>query len=102
MSEQLQPFNSGAHWQRWDPHVHAPGTVLNDQFKGDWNSYLQQLETADPPIRAIGVTDYYGTDLYERVLTEKQNGRLTASCGAAQSAGERCGSTANPLRSRDG
>lgn len=72
----LQPLNSGAHWQRWDPHVHAPGTVLNDQFKGDWNGYLQHLETADPPIRAIGVTDYYGTETYERVLKEKQNGRL--------------------------
>ena len=76
MSDQSQPSNSGSHWQRWDPHVHAPGTALNDQFKGDWNGYLQQLESADPAIRAIGVTDYYGTELYERVLQEKQKGRL--------------------------
>ena len=31
---QRQAFNSGSRWQRWDPHVHAPGTVLNDQFGG--------------------------------------------------------------------
>jgi hypothetical protein len=76
MSEQSKTSNSGSRWLRWDPHVHAPGTVLNDQFKGDWNAYLQQLEDAVPAIKAIGVTDYYSTDVYERVLEEKQKGRL--------------------------
>ena len=27
-------WNSGARWHRWEPHVHAPGTILNDQFAG--------------------------------------------------------------------
>jgi hypothetical protein len=50
--------NSGSRWHRWDPHVHAPGTVLNDQFKdkGRWERYLSALEDAKPPIRAIGAS----------------------------------------------
>jgi transcriptional regulator with XRE-family HTH domain len=70
--------NSGSHWHRWEPHIHAPGTVLNDQFKGKdkWEIYLAALEAATPHIRAIGVTDYYSTDTYERVLEAKRGGRL--------------------------
>jgi hypothetical protein len=70
--------NSGSRWHRWDPHVHAPGTVLNDQFKdkGGWERYLSALEDAKPPIRAIGVTDYYSAETYERVLAAKTSGRL--------------------------
>lgn len=74
-----QELNSGSRWYRWEPHVHAPGTVLNDQFKGadSWEGYLKALETATPAIRAIGVTDYYGTESYERVCEVKQQGRLS-------------------------
>lgn len=74
-----QELNSGSRWYRWEPHVHAPGTVLNDQFRGPdkWESYLKALETATPAIRAIGVTDYYSTESYERVCEAKQQGRLS-------------------------
>ena len=27
-------LSRGAVWRRWDPHIHAPGTVMNDQFTG--------------------------------------------------------------------
>lgn len=68
-----QGLNSGCRWHRWDPHVHAPGTVLNDQFKVEnaWERYLKAIEEATPPIRVIGVTDYYSTDCYERVVAAK-------------------------------
>jgi energy-coupling factor transporter ATP-binding protein EcfA2 len=71
-------LNSGSVWHRWEPHVHSPGTLLNNQFKGldAWERYLDSLEAADPPIRAIAVTDYYLTETYERVLQEKILGRL--------------------------
>ena len=71
-------LNSGSRWHRWEPHVHAPGTVLNDQFKGAdaWERYLTALESASPAIRAIGITDYYSTTSYERVVSEKAGGRL--------------------------
>lgn len=73
-----QTLGRGSVWRRWDPHVHAPGTLFNDQFGGDdpWSEYLTGLETADPPIEAIGVTDYYSADTYRSVLEHQQNGRL--------------------------
>jgi hypothetical protein len=80
MSKGSSPTNSGSRWHRWEPHVHAPGTVLNNQFKGAtaWDDYLKALESAAPSIRAIGVTDYYSTATYERVLEAKRRGRLPA------------------------
>ena len=73
-----QEFNSGSRWHRWEPHIHAPGTILNDQFKGSerWEPYLAALESATPAIRAIGITDYYCTDTYEHVREAKHQGRL--------------------------
>lgn len=69
---------SGSRWHRWEPHIHTPGTVLNDQYKGPerWDTYVQQLERATPPIRALGITDYYSTECYERVLALKRAGKL--------------------------
>ncbi len=60
------------------PHVHAPGTLLNNQFTGEdpWGEYFDALEASDPPIRAVGVTDYYLTDTYEHVRRAKEDGRL--------------------------
>lgn len=65
-------LSRGSEWNRWDPHIHSPDTVLNDQFRGTdpWSSYLDALETKIPRIRAIGVTDYYLTDNYEKVLRD--------------------------------
>lgn len=68
----------GSTWHRWDPHIHAPGTILNDRFGGGdaWNTYLTTLEQLVPKVEAIGVTDYYVTDLYELYLEHKASGRL--------------------------
>lgn len=74
-----EQLNAGSQWHRWEPHIHAPGTIFNDQFKGPtaWDDYLASLEQAIPVIRAIAVTDYYCTDTYQRVRAEmEQNGRL--------------------------
>lgn len=72
-------INRGSEWHRWEPHIHAPGTLFNNQFKGPnaWGDYLTSLEQATPVIRAIAVTDYYCTDTYQDVVREmKENGRL--------------------------
>lgn len=71
-------MNRGAEWRRWEPHIHAPGTLMNNQFKGlnAWDEYLTALEQATPRIEAIAVTDYYVTDTYEEVLRHKHAGRL--------------------------
>lgn len=79
-AQQKEVLNSGSHWHRWEPHIHAPGTLLNNQFKGEnaWEDYLTALESSDPPIRALAVTDYYLTGTYEHVVAAKQAGRLSA------------------------
>jgi hypothetical protein len=73
-------LNRGSEWHRWEPHIHAPGTVMNNQFSGPiaWHDYLTALEQATPVIEADAVTDYYVTDTYEEVLRHKAAGRLPA------------------------
>lgn len=71
-------LNRGSEWRRWEPHIHAPGTVMNDQFSGPnaWDEYLTALEQATPAIEAIAVTDYYVTETYQEVLRHRDAGRL--------------------------
>src|ERR1700676_1477066 len=67
----------GSEWHRWEPHVHAPGTVLEARYApSGWDAYLRALEEATPSLRAIGITDYCITRSYERVKAEKEKGRL--------------------------
>ena len=72
-----ESMNRGSEWYRWDPHIHAPGTVLEDKYPKEdgWERYLDSLETVSPPLRAIGITDYYITRSYERMKEEKAHGR---------------------------
>ena len=75
----MSAVSRGSEWHRWDPHIHAPGTLLEDKYpaSGGWEPYLNALEIAAPAIRAIGVTDYCITRSYERLKAEKDSGRLT-------------------------
>lgn len=72
-------ISRGSEWHRWEPHIHAPGTILNNQFGSadPWETYLTTLEGRTPKIEAIGVTDYYVTDTYEEFLKHKAAGRLS-------------------------
>lgn len=72
-------ISRGSEWHRWEPHIHAPGTILNNQFGAadPWGVYLTTLEGLTPKIEAIAVTDYYVTDTYEKFLEHKAAGRLT-------------------------
>jgi len=69
----------GALWNRWDPHIHAPGTILSDQYKGSgpWEEFLSRIEKSDPTITALGITDYYSIAVYEQVLEKQRGGRLS-------------------------
>lgn len=71
-------ISRGSEWHRWDPHIHAPGTLLNDQFGSNdpSDAYLTAIENRTPKIEAIGVTDYYLTETYEEFLRRKATGRL--------------------------
>lgn len=71
-------LSRGSEWHRWEPHIHAPGTVMNNQYKGPtaWDDYLSALEAATPTIQAIAVTDYYVLDTYQEILKRTAAGRL--------------------------
>lgn len=69
-------FDEGSSWRRWDPHIHAPGTLLNDGFKGDWETYLARIEKATPVVEVLGVTDYFSIRGYREVKERKAAGRL--------------------------
>lgn len=71
-------LSRGSEWRRWEPHIHAPGTAVNNQFTGAdaWDRYIEALEGATPQIEAIAVTDYYVLETYKEVLTHKAAGRL--------------------------
>ena len=73
-------ISRGSEWRRWEPHIHAPGKVMNNQFSGPmaWHDYLSALEAATPTIEAIAVTAYYVTETYQDVLEHKKNGRLSS------------------------
>ncbi|CAB3774695.1 TrlF family AAA-like ATPase [Paraburkholderia humisilvae] len=68
----------GSIWHRWDPHIHTPGTALNDQYAGTdpWEAFLGAIEASSPPIRALGITDYFGIERYEQVVGEKRRDRM--------------------------
>lgn len=69
----------GSLWNRWDPHIHTPGTALNDQYGGrdPWETFLSAVENSSPPIRALGITDYFGIESYEQVVELQKLGRLS-------------------------
>jgi len=69
-------WNAGSRWLRWDPHVHAPGTLKNDQFNNDWDGYIRALETATPAVDALGITDYHTLRSYKEVRRRKASGAL--------------------------
>ena len=68
-------YGRGSEWRRWDLHIHAPGTALNDQF-GDWDEYLNAIEAAADSIAVIGVTDYFTLRSYKRIIAYRERGRL--------------------------
>lgn len=68
----------GSIWCRWDPHVHTPGTLLNDQYNkvDGWETFLTKVEAAQPAISALGITDYLSIEQYETLLGHRAVGRL--------------------------
>ncbi|MDE1714391.1 AAA family ATPase (plasmid) [Chromobacterium amazonense] len=68
----------GSLWNRWDPHIHAPGTAMNDQYSGadPWREFFSRVDGQDSPIRALGITDYFLVDTYEQACRAKAAGSL--------------------------
>ena len=65
----------GSIWRRWDPHVHLPGTLLNDQYGAvSLEEALETLATREPAIEVVGVTDYWTTASFRRAKEAWQQG----------------------------
>lgn len=74
----MNTIGRGSIWRRWDPHIHTPGTLFNDQFSGTapWDEYLKRIEEVSPTVQVLGITDYWSLDSYEEVLAHRANGRF--------------------------
>src|SRR6266702_8263552 len=69
-------WSIGSSWLRWDPHLHAPGTLLNNQFGNDWEGYLERIERANPAPCALGITDYFTLRGYKEIMRRREAGAL--------------------------
>lgn len=77
MSTQVNILSStGSQWLRWDPHIHAPGTLKNDQFLGEWDQYFHALESAIPKVSALGITDYFSQRSYKEFCRRRGPDKL--------------------------
>ncbi|MEA2076911.1 MAG: hypothetical protein U9O95_02720 [Candidatus Marinimicrobia bacterium] len=63
-------FERGSEWRKWDLHIHTKDTNKNDNFtSNDFNSFCVTLfkVALEKDIKAIGITDYFGIDNYNKV-----------------------------------
>jgi predicted ATPase len=74
--ESIIPWSIGSCWLRWDPHLHAPGTLRNNQFADDWDAYIKRIEEARPAVSALGITDYFTLRSYKEMFRRRQAGAL--------------------------
>jgi hypothetical protein len=60
--QSMNAFPRGSEWRKWDLHVHAPGTKLNNGYGSppNWDRFCEELETSD--VAAFGITDYFSLD----------------------------------------
>ena len=65
-------WKRGSEWRKWDLHLHAPGTKLNDQFgvnrDDTWDEYCRVLHQSD--VEVFGITDYFSGDVYFKTIEE--------------------------------
>jgi hypothetical protein len=57
-------WSQGSTWHRWDPHIHAPGTLKENQYgrhddDAVWTRYFDAIRSAQPRCSALGITDYF-------------------------------------------
>ncbi len=70
-----EKYESGSEWRRWDPHIHAPGTLLNDEFHGDWGGFLEKIQETSRA-EVLGITDYFCIETYREVRRRKDKGEF--------------------------
>lgn len=63
----VSDYPRGSEWRKWDLHLHAPGTKLNDGYtrkdgRPDLEQFCQIVHDSD--VAVIAVTDYFSLDGY--------------------------------------
>lgn len=84
----MTEYPRGSEWRRWDLHVHTPASYLSNEF-GDpnveaaWDSYVAALfsKAIEKGICAIGITDYFSIEGYEKVSSYQKNSEKLRSLG---------------------
>ncbi|MBL8921731.1 MAG: AAA family ATPase [Myxococcaceae bacterium] len=69
-------WHVGSLWLRIDPHLHAPGTLRNDNFKGAWDDYLTTINQTKPAVSVLGITDYGTLRAFKAVREHWRSGKL--------------------------
>jgi hypothetical protein len=69
-------YPRGSEWRRWDPHLHAPGTALNDGFDTGWDGYIKAVEDAGVSVAALGITDYASIRTYKAFKAHRDAGQM--------------------------
>lgn len=66
----MAAYPRGSEWRKWDLHLHAPGTKLNDGYGSpvDWDRFCNALESSD--VAAFGITDYFSFDSYFELVDQ--------------------------------
>jgi hypothetical protein len=74
----MKLYPRGAEWRKWDLHVHAPGTKLNDGYgkPPPWDAFCRLVEDSD--VAVVGITDYFSLDSFFEA-TAAHAGRHPAS-----------------------
>jgi hypothetical protein len=68
-------LTGGSAWRCWDPHIHMPRTLLNDQYGATTvREALDALASRVPAVEVVGITDYFSTASFRRAATEWQAG----------------------------
>lgn len=66
----MDEFERGSEWRKWDLHVHTKGTNKNDNFTStNFDEFCATLfrKALEKNIQAIGITDYFSIDNYKKV-----------------------------------
>ena len=63
----MNRFPRGSEWRKWDMHVHAPGTKLNDSYteksgRPDLDRFCEFVHKSD--VAVLAITDYFSFDGY--------------------------------------
>ena len=69
-------YERGSEWRKWDLHIHTKDTNKNDNFSSsDFDQFCIAMfkKALEKDIKAIGITDYFGIDNYEKVIRFVEN-----------------------------